>query len=83
MTIDTSSMQVVESGETKLAIGPIEWFELNGHRFDRSDVFYSLSTNGPLADDNIQGNIGVEFLKPFRLILDYRNARMSLMPLEK
>ncbi len=79
---DISAMQKVKSGESEFAVGPLDWFELGGHRFERPLVLYSISTTGPLAEPNIDGNMGVEFLKVFRLILDYRNARMALMPIE-
>jgi hypothetical protein len=82
MNVDTSVMQVVETGNARMAVGPLDWFRLGSHCFDRPQVLYSLTTSGPLADGSIQGNIGVEFLKPFRLILDYRNARLSLQKVE-
>jgi predicted aspartyl protease len=82
MNVDTSAMEVVEAGNLQMALGPIPWFELGGHRFETPEVFYSLTKSGPLAEENIQGNIGVSFLKPFRLTLDYRNARMSLTPVK-
>lgn len=78
MKIDTSAMHVAKSGESEFAVGSIEWFELAGHRFENPVVLYSLSKFGPLAERNIDGNLGVEFLKVFRLVLDYRNARMAL-----
>ena len=37
--------------------------------------------NGPLGDDYLEGNIGVDFLKPFRLVLDYQNRRVAFVPL--
>jgi hypothetical protein len=83
MKVDTSAMTVIdEVGTQQLAIGPIDWFEIGQHRFEKPVVLYSLARSGPLAEGNIEGNIGVEFLKPFRLVLDYRNARMSLVLLK-
>jgi hypothetical protein len=35
---------------------------------------------GPLSDDSSQGNIGLGFLRPFRLILDYANERAAFLP---
>jgi hypothetical protein len=69
----------VQAGEAELAIGAIDWFELSGHRFENPIIIYSLAKSGPLAEPGVDGNIGVEFLKPFRILLDYRRARMAFV----
>jgi hypothetical protein len=70
----------IQAGESELALGGIDWFELSGHRFENPVVIYSLAKTGPLAEPDVDGNIGVEFLKPFRILLDYRRARMAFVP---
>jgi hypothetical protein len=67
-------------GTTEYVLGKVDWFELSGHRFESPAVIFSLGKFGPLADPYIDGNIGVEFLKHFRIVLDYRNARMAFQP---
>jgi hypothetical protein len=78
----TTALPKVQAGEAELAIGTIAWFELSGHRFESPTVIYSLAQSGPLAEPGVDGNIGVEFLKPFRIILDYRHARMAFVPMD-
>jgi hypothetical protein len=68
-------------GPTRVAFGKIAWFELAGHRFKNPSVIFALDRQGPLGDEYMEGNLGVEFLKPFRLILDYPHERMALIPL--
>jgi hypothetical protein len=66
-------------GPTRVALGKIAWFELAGHRFENPQVIFALDRQGPLGDEYEEGNLGVEFLKPFRLILDYTRERISLV----
>jgi len=80
--MSVADLPKVQAGEAELALGPIDWFELSGHRFEKPTVIYSLAKSGPLAEPGVDGNIGVEFLKPFRILLDYRHARMAFVPLK-
>jgi hypothetical protein len=73
---------VVTSMESRFGVGQIPWFELAGHRFETPDVLFALDPTGPLADPYLAGNLGVEFLKPFRLILDYPHHRVAFVPRE-
>ena len=59
--------------------GTIAWFELMGHRFENPRVIFALATSGPLADPFVDGNLGVEFLKPFRIVLDYQHERLAFI----
>ena len=54
-------------GPTRIARGKIAWFELAGHRFANPDVVFAIDRRGPFGDEYVDGNIGVEFLKPFRM----------------
>jgi hypothetical protein len=67
-------------GPTEVALGKIAWFELAGHRFENPDVVFALDRQGPLGDEYVEGNIGVEFLRPFRMVLDYAKARVAFLP---
>jgi hypothetical protein len=69
-------------GNVEYAPGTIAWFELMGHRFEQPRVIYSLARSGPFADPFVDGNIGVEFLKPFRIVLDYQHERLAFLPVE-
>ena len=70
------------AGNAEFALGSVEWFELSGHRCEKPRVIFALGDTGPLADPYIDGNIGVEFLRPFRIVFDYRRARMALIPVD-
>ncbi len=67
-------------GPGKVAMGKVAWFELAGHRFENPDVVFAIDRQGPLGDEYVQGNIGVDFLKPFRMVLDFPNQRVAFLP---
>jgi hypothetical protein len=71
-------------GMTRIAVGKVGWFELAGHRFDNPNVIFALDRKGPLGRDvYAAGNMGVNFLKPFRVVLDYRNERVAFVPVAR
>jgi hypothetical protein len=70
----------MKMGQNDVAMGAVDWFEVAGHRFDHPNVVFALSRQGPFADEYLEGNIGVNFLKPFRLVLDYQNRRVAFVP---
>lgn len=80
-------MQLLEGRETQSAdvgfgtvnMGKVEWFELNGHRFENPDVVFANPGPGPFADQYTTGNIGVKFLAAFRIVFDYSRDRMALV----
>lgn len=61
--------------------GQIKWFELAGHRFDSPNVIFGTATKGAFAEPYLAGNIGQEFMKPFRIVLDFTGSRIALLPL--
>jgi hypothetical protein len=67
-------------GPSKVAMGNVAYFELAGHRFDNPKVVFAIDRQGPLGDDYLEGNIGVDFLKPFRLVLDLPSERVAFVP---
>jgi hypothetical protein len=66
-------------GELEVIFGNLAWFEVAGHRFNNPQVILVTNANGPGADPFTAGNLGLEFLKPFRLIFDYANKRVALI----
>jgi hypothetical protein len=76
-----SSGGVGGSAETK--DGRLAWFELAGHRFEKRQVQFSLAERGAFTDQYTVGNIGQEFLAPFRMVLDYPGDRIAFVPLAK
>jgi Aspartyl protease len=67
-------------GPSKVAMSKIAWFELAGHRFDNPKVVFAIDRQGPLGDEYLEGNIGVDFLKPFHLVLDLPSERVAFVP---
>lgn len=72
-------VQENDLGGDPIAVGTLEYFELGGCRFDRPTVVFAKGKTGPLSDEWTDGNLGVDFLKPFRLLLDYGNAKIAFV----
>jgi len=70
-------------GSTDTRSGPLAWFELAGHRFEKPTVEFSLAEQGAFTDRYTVGNIAQDFLAPFRLVLDYPDDRMAFVELAK
>jgi hypothetical protein len=70
---------ITKLGPTRVALGKTGWFELAGHRFENPDVVFALDRQGPMGDEYVEGNLGVEFLKPFRIVLDYQQERVAFV----
>jgi hypothetical protein len=68
-----------KAGTVDIAMGEIPWFELAGHRFEKPRVLFAVSEDGVLGKVDTLGNIGVEFLKPFRVVFDYPHGRIALV----
>lgn len=67
-------------GEISAVQGRIRWFETLGQRFSSPRVTLVEQATGPLANPDLVGNLGVGFLENQRLILDYPNHRVTLIP---
>jgi hypothetical protein len=78
--LDDRQTTKAKIGSTRVAIGKIDWFELAGHRFEKPDAIFAIDANGPFGDQYLEGNLGVSFLKPFRIVLDYSRERIALLP---
>jgi hypothetical protein len=59
--------------------GRIGWFELGEHRFGNPNVVFALDPQGPFGDEFTAGNVGVNFLRAFRIVLDYPHERVALV----
>ena len=77
--LQNRQVQETDLGDDPIAIGTLEYFELGGCRFDHPTVVFAKGKTGPLSDEWTEGNLGVDFLKPFRLLLDYANARIAFV----
>jgi len=62
--------------------GKLTWFELAGHRFEAPEAEFAAPGSGAFSDVYTVGNIGAGFLKAFRIVFDYGNKRVALMPLQ-
>jgi hypothetical protein len=81
--LDGRQVARVQAGKLHLGVGEIAWFELAGHRFERPRVLFALDSGGVLGEARTLGNIGVEFLRPFRIVFDYSHSRISFVELPR
>jgi len=77
--LDGRQVARVQAGKLHLGVGEIAWFELAGHRFERPQVLFALDADGVLGEASTLGNIGVEFLRPFRIVFDYSRSRIAFI----
>ena len=69
-------------GVSEARTGLIEWFELAGHRFENPSATFSLAKQGAFTDTYLAGNIGQDFMKPFKVLFDFGGSRVALVPKE-
>lgn len=69
-------------GRIPCLYGPIDWFELAGHRFEKPEVLFGRGDQGVFTDKVSAGIMGREFLKKFKLLLDYPNGRVAFIELK-
>lgn len=67
-----------ELPQNKLAIGQIAEFRLQGKVFEAELAAFATEDIAPFNDSSTQGNIGVAFLKHFKIVLDYQNRQIEL-----
>lgn len=77
-----SDSPVISTMNIRLSLITIPWFEIAGFRHKESPVFCSMTENGALADPYVTGNLGVEFLRPFQIVLDYQRSRIEMKTME-
>ncbi len=66
-------------GNMSAEAGTLEWFELAGKRYAKPRVTFVKGNSGPLADPYTDGNIGMQFLAPFKMVFDYSNSRIAFV----
>jgi hypothetical protein len=77
--IEGREVQHADLGGSKVAVGPASSFELAGHRFDSPTVILATGAeNSPFRDAVTLGNIGVNFMEPFRIVFDYGRQRIAM-----
>ncbi len=76
---DTTPLNLAQQ---EAAEGRIAWFELAGKRWENPHVMFALGEDGPLSDSWTLGNIGNGFMRSFRIVFDYRRARIAFVPNE-
>ncbi len=59
--------------------GPLEWFELAGHRFENPKVVFAGGDQGVFTDRVTAGIVGRGFLSVFRLLIDYPGQRIAFI----
>ncbi len=59
-------------------VGAVPSFRIGSQTYAKPRVGFALSDQAPFNDFYSKGNIGVEFLKPLMIQLDYPNSRYSI-----
>ncbi len=63
-----------------IRLGSVSSFELGGRAFEETPAMFALPGSGALDDPSTEGTIGAPLLAHFRMILDYRRARIAFVP---
>ena len=66
-------------GVVSARTGTIKWFEFGSHRFDNPTVVFSTATIGTFTDPYLAGNIGIDVLKSFTVVLDFTGSRAAFL----
>lgn len=66
-------------GSVKAKAGVLQTMELGGEKFTHVDAKFAIEATGVFNEAYIDGNVGNELLKPFKLVFDYRNMRMAFV----
>lgn len=75
--LEGRSLQHAQLGADPISFGVLDYFEMGGCRFEAPTVVFAGAETGPLSDADTAGNLGVDFLKAFRLVLDYPRGRFA------
>lgn len=60
--------------------GDVSSFQIAGKHVTDVQAVFSQAQKGALADDDVQGSVGVGLLKRFVLVLDYQAESVALLP---
>jgi hypothetical protein len=75
----TASSSTGLGGTVSARTGTVKWFELGSHRFDNPTVVFSTATSGSFNDPYLAGNIGIDLLKSFTVVLDFTGSRVAFL----
>lgn len=75
----TASSSTGLGGMVTARTGTIKWFELGTHRFDNPTVVFSTAASGTFTDSYLAGNIGIDALKSFTVVLDFTGSRAAFL----
>ena len=75
----TASSSTGLGGVVSARTGTIKWFEMGSHRFDNPTVVFSTATTGSFTDSYLAGNIGIDVLKSFTVVLDFTGSRVAFL----
>jgi hypothetical protein len=75
----TASSSSGLGGVVSARTGTIKWFELGSHRFDNPTVVFSTATSGSFTEPYLAGNIGIDMLKSFTVVLDFTGSRAAFL----
>lgn len=59
--------------------GSLEWFELAGHRAMNPPALFSLADTGSMTSQWVAGTIGMDLMRPFRIVLDCPHKRIAFV----
>ena len=66
-------------GTVTARAGTIKWFELGPRRFDNPTAVFSTATTGTFTDPYLAGNIGIDALKSFTVVMDFTGSRAAFL----
>jgi len=52
---------------------------LGPHRFDNPTIDFSTATTGTFTDPYLAGNIGIDALKSFTVVMDFTGSRVAFL----
>jgi hypothetical protein len=75
----TASSSTGLGGVVSARTGTIKWFEFGSYRFDNPAVVFSTATSGTFTEPYLAGNIGIDVLKSFTVVLDFTGSRAAFL----
>ena len=66
-------------GFSRYSPGETAWVEVGGHAYRDMAVRFSTDPSGAMADPYTLGNVGINILSDFRLLIDYPHHRIAMI----
>jgi len=77
---DTTASSSTGAGGTVTArTGKVKWFEFSGRRFENPTIQFSTATVGTFSDPYLAGNIGIDAISKFEVVLDFTGSRVAFL----